>query len=253
MHFFLKKALTLLILTFVSCNSYAEDTQKQITIMTEVYPPYNMKVDGHLKGISVDVLEEMMKLLKTGQTRDDFMLSNWSRSYSMAEKRKNHMVFSTTRTSQREPLFKWVGPITKTTIGIMAQKKKQIVIKKLSDLNQYRVGTVLKDIGEQILKESGIDEKQLHSISGKNAIDLSFKKMKNDRIDMFAYELNAASYEAKAKGHNLDDFEVIYTLKEGELYYAFNKETDDRLIMRWQNALDTVKENGLFDSILKKY
>ncbi len=248
-----RKLLVTFIFLLASLNSSAEKNTSKITIMTEVYPPYNMKVDGQLKGISVDVLEAMLKLLNTGQTKDDFILSNWSRAYSMAEKRNNHMVFSTTRTPQREPLFKWVGPITKTTIGIIAPKKNHIVIKNLADLNQYRVGTVLKDIGEQILLASGVNEKQLHSISGKNAIDLSFKKMKNNRIDMFAYELNAASYEAKAKGHNLDDFEAIYTLKEGELYYAFNKNTDDEIIIQWQNALDAVKKNGLYKAIINKY
>ncbi len=247
------KLIITFMLVFISINSYAGNDSSKITMMTEIYPPYNMKVDGQLQGIAVDILEEMLKVIGTGQDRNDFILTNWSRAYSMAEKRKNHMVFSTTRTAHREPLFKWVGPITTTTVGIVALKEKGIVINNLSDLKQYRIGTVLKDIGEQILLQSGIDRKQIHSIGGTNCIDLSFKKMKIDRIDMFAYEINSAKYEAKNNGHNFDDFDIIYTLKEGQLYYAFNIETDDEVINRWQNALDTVKANGRYDEIMAKY
>ncbi len=250
---FLQKAFVSLLFVLVSFNSYAETTSQKITIMTEVYPPFNMEIDGKLTGISVDVLDAMLELLNTGQTREDIILSNWSRAYTMAEKRKNHMVFSTTRTSQRESLFKWVGPVSKITIGIIAPKEKGIVINKFSDLNQYRIGTVLKDIGEQTLLEGGILKKQIHSISGKNSIDLSFKKMENDRIDLFAYATKGAMYEAKVKGHDVNDFEVIYTVKEGDLYYAFNKETSDEIITQWQNALDAVKANGLYDEIVKRY
>jgi len=253
MNLSLTKYIIVLSLIFAPLAGYAGDNPAKITMLTEVYPPYNMEVDGKLQGITVDILEAMLAILNTGQTREDFILTNWSRAYSMAEKRKNHMVFGTTRTEKREPLFKWVGPITTTTIGIIAPKNKDIVIDKVSDLNQFRIGTVLKDIGEQILLESGIEKKQLSAVSGKNAIDLSFKKMENDRIDLFAYEVNVAIYDAKLKGHNEDDFEVIYTLKEGELYYAFNNATDDRIIAQWQDALDTLKENGLYKKIIERY
>ncbi len=247
------KVVLTFLLFFISINSYAGNDLSKITMMTETYPPYNMKVDGQLQGIAVDILEEMLKIMDTGQNRDDFILTNWSRAYSMAEKRKNYMVFSTTRTAHREPLFKWVGPITTTTVGLVALKEKGIVINNFSDLKQYRIGTVLKDIGEQVLLQSGIERKQIHSIGGTNCIDLSFKKMKIDRIDMFAYEVTGAMYGAKSSGHNVDDFEIVYTLKEGQLYYAFNIETDDEVINRWQNALDTIKANGRYDEIMAKY
>jgi polar amino acid transport system substrate-binding protein len=250
--FFQKLFITLLLLS-VPLTSYAEENATTITMLTEIYPPYNMEIEGKLTGIAVDLLDAMLETLDTGQGRDDVILTNWSRAYTMAEKKKNHMVFSTTRTEQREPLFKWVGPIAKTTVGVIAPKVKGIVINELSDLNQYRIGTILKDIGEQILLESGIQKTQLHSISGTNCIDLSFKKMKNDRIDMFAYAIASATYNAKRMGHDLDDFEVIYTLTKGELYYAFNKNTDDTIIAQWQAALDTIKGNGLYDKIVQKY
>lgn len=245
--------ILLLILMFNVSTLLAAADEGKINIMTEVYPPYNMQVNGKLKGISVEILDLMLERMKLDQNSSDVMLTNWSRAYSMALKKKGNMVFSTTRTAKRENLFKWVGPIVETKIGILAPKSKHITLNSLTELKQYRVGAVLKDIGEQLILEGGIDKKHIHSIGGQNAIELSFKKMENDRIDMFAYDFVVAKYQAKLKGYDVDDYEEIYTLKEAGLYYAFNKATSDKTIAKWQNALDTIKDDGSYNEILAKY
>lgn len=243
----------LLLLLINATTLMAANVQNKINILTEVYPPYNMQVNGKLEGISVEILDAMLDHMNLDQKSSDVVLTNWSRAYSMALKKKGYMVFSTTRTVQRENLFKWVGPIIQTRIGIMAKKNKHIRIAEASELNQYRIGTVLKDIGELLIIEAGVDKKNVHSISGENSIELSFKKMDNDRIDMFSYDLVVAKYQAKEKGFNLEDYEDVYTLKEAELYFAFNKATSDETITLWQSALETIKNNGLYEKILNKY
>ena len=72
----------------------------------------------------------------SSQSIEDVKLRSWAKSYSVAQKKKNAMVFSTTRTDSREALFKWVGPIATATVGIVALKSKKIVINKVSDFNK---------------------------------------------------------------------------------------------------------------------
>ena len=228
-------------------------TTDEIKIFTEQYPPYNMKSDDKLSGLSVDVLDAMFKQMKSKQNINDITLTNWSRAYSIAKKKKNTMVFSTTRTQSRENSFKWVGPIIHTTVGIIALKDKNIKINKVSDFSNYKIGAVLKDIGETLLLDLGVDKKQIQHVVGQNAINLSFTKMQKNRIDMFAYDTNVAFVNAKNEGFDVSIYEVIYTLKKGELYFAFNKNTDEKIIKKWQKALDTIKSNGIYKKILKKY
>jgi polar amino acid transport system substrate-binding protein len=248
----LKNIITTVVAFTLSTTLYASNIDK-IKIFTENYPPYNMEVNGKLKGISVEILEAMMKQMGSKLTRADFKLKPWASGYKITSKKKNTMLFSTTRTKQREKLFKWVGPIIATKIGIIAPKDKKIKINKVSELNNYKIGAVIKDIGEQLLIEAGVKKTNIDSIGGKNPIVLNFTKMGKGRIDMFAYETNVAIYGAKSYRVDANEFEIVYTLKEGQLYYAFNKNTNNSIVQAYQKSLDIIKTNGIYKKILDKY
>lgn len=226
----------------------------EVKMFTEHYPPYNMKTeDGKLSGLSIELLEAMLKMMQSKQSIDDVVLANWARSYEMAKNNKNSMVFSTTRTDSREDSFKWVGPIAKATVGIIAPKRKNIVIKNVSDLKKYKIGAVLKDIGETLLLENGVKKSNIDNVAGEKAIDLSFKKMEIDRIDMFVYNTDVAFVNAKLKGYDTDKYEIVYVLKEGQQYFAFNKDSDEQIIQKWQETLDALKKDGTYKKIHDKY
>ena len=162
-------------------------------------------------------------------------------------------LFSTTRTPERENLFKWVGPISPTTISILARKEKKIKINSIDDIKKYRVGVTIDDIGEQLLVTAGMKLTELERMGGVDVIVNSIKKLDKDRIDLFAYEENAVKWEIKTKDFNSAEYEVVYTLKEGEVYYVFHKETSDSIIETLQNALDELKSDGEYQKVLDKY
>lgn len=242
----MKKIILLMIFTL----SLLANQIDQIKMFTEHYPPYNYKdKNGKLKGMSIEVLNEMLLEMKSTQSIDDVKLRSWAKSYTIAQKVKNAMVFVTTRTEARENLFKWVGPIAKTSIGIIALKENKTQIKELKDLNKYKIGAVLKDVGEMYLLDAGVDKSNIQYVKGEDAINISFNKMRKKRIDMFIYETNVAFMNAKNEGFDINKYEVIYSFDEDYLYFAFNKNTDDKIITKWQNALDTIKKNGIYDKI----
>jgi len=242
---------TLVVLLFLFISAIGDES---IKIYTEHYPPYNMKAeDGKLIGSSIEVLEAVLKEMHSSQSIEDVKLRSWAKSYMIAQKKKNTMVFSTTRTESREKLFKWVGPIATATVGVIAPKRKHIKIKDIADFNKYRVGAVLKDIGELLLLDAGVNKKNIQHVKGEDAINISFVKMQKNRIDMFAYNIDVAFANAKMEGFNTDKYEIVYTLKVGYQYFAFNKETDDKIIQKWQNALDAIKKDGTYAKIHSKY
>ena len=245
------KKILLFALTSIFLNA---NQNINIKMYTEQYPPHNMKIAGKLEGRSVEVLNAMLNKMNSSQNIKDIKLTNWSRAYSVVQKIPNSMVFSTTRTKQRENLFKWVGPIVKVDIGVLALKEKKIKINNISDFNKYKVGAILKDVAEQLLIEKGVNKKNIQHLNGADAINLSFTKMEKGRIDMFAYNTDVALAGANMAGYDINKYEVIYTLDDtAKLYFAFNKKTDDKIIKKWQDSLDDIKENGTYQQIINKY
>ncbi|PKG39019.1 substrate-binding periplasmic protein [Psychromonas sp. Urea-02u-13] len=225
----------------------------KIKCLTENYPPYNFFQDGRLQGIAVDLLDVMLKKIKADTDVQEIEVMPWARAYHDVLYNSDTCIFSTTRTEKREKLFKWVGPIASTTIALIAKKNSNIYINSARDLSNYRIGVVREDIGEQLLLAAGMQLKDLKRLGGVHATRRSINKLNFDRIDAWAYEKNVALWEIKKNGFNSDDYLVVYKLFDGNLYYAFNIETPDELILELQTAFDEIKEEGIHQKIMDKY
>ncbi len=63
------KRLLLAIIFLISTTSLSAQTLDDLTLITEVYPPFNFCVDGIAQGISTDILVEILKLSGARQDR----------------------------------------------------------------------------------------------------------------------------------------------------------------------------------------
>ena len=205
-----------IMLTIIYSTAVSSNAIDNIRMFTENYPPFNMKQKGKVTGISVDILDIILKKLNAKITTKDIRVVPWANGYKRALKQKNTMIFVTTRTKHREKLFKWVGPIIDTQISIIALKNKHYKIDNIKQLNNYKIGAVIDDIGEQLLLENGINKENIKSIGGTNPIRANLKKMLRNRIDMFAYEISVAMYGAKSYGIDSNKFQSIFTLKKAQ-------------------------------------
>ena len=247
----MKKILIFMILVI---SVYANDIDK-IKIYTENYPPYNMKINGVSQGIAIDILDAMLKQMNSKLTKKDIKIKPWATGYKIVSKKKNTMLFSTTRTKQREKLFKWVGPITTTEINLVTLNNSSIKVSDINDIckSHYKIGVVLNDVAQQVLLSKNISPKQIVTTAGKQAIVKNLKALLGHKIDIFACNFIGAKYSAKLNYIESNLFKKIFTVKKSYLYFAFNKNTNDHIIKEYQKALDTIKQNGIYDKILKKY
>ncbi len=227
-----------------------------MSYVTEEYPPYNYTENGELYGIAVDVLLKSSEISGDSISKSSILVLPWSSGYRSALIEKDKVVFSTTRTKLRENLFQWVGPISKTRIVVMAAKKRAIEITSPEQLIEYSIGVIRDDVGEQLLLELGVPRESMQERSDAEVLAKSLKK---GRIDLWAYEENVARWWLDKFGYDQKEFEVVYVLQEGELYYAFNRNVDIVLINKLQRALNILKnnvtENGTteYQKIVDKY
>lgn len=227
-------------------------TIDDLIFLTEQYPPYNFLEDGEVRGISVDLLMLILEHTKSKQTRNDIQLGPWARGYRTVLNRPNTCLFSMTRTDARDPLFKWVGPIILTRIALIAKKDRAITIQAIKDVVPYKIGVVIDDIGEQQLQETGLPL-TVERLAGVDVTRRSLKKLQAGRIDLWAYEEFVAKFAMETYGFDPDKYETVYTLAEGELYYACHKETPSIVIHQLQQALDDLKALGKLKKIVNSY
>jgi ABC-type amino acid transport substrate-binding protein len=222
----------------------------QLTYITESYPPYNFKSKGKLKGIAVDLLLAATKQGSSSLKAENIRVFPWPRAYKMAETGPDIVLFSTTRTDEREPKFNWVGPIAPTRIVLLAKKSNSIVISSPSDIKKYVIGAITDDIGDQLVQEAGVQSSSIKHVPKAESLA---KMLGADRIKLWAYEENVARWFIKKEGLNNDDFEAVYTLKESDLYYSFSKDIGKDRQQLLQKAIDDVKASGEFEKIKANY
>lgn len=241
-----------LMLTLTAVYSYAQPLDfERLEIITEHYPPYNFRAEsGQLQGISVDLLLAMSERIGASLEREAIELLPWARGYRQALEQPYTMLFATTRTQERENLFKWVGPIAATKVGLTALKARQLTINGPADLKRLRLGAIRDDVGMQLLEKYGVAaaEQQLVARNRQN-----IEKLLRGRIDAWAYEESVAAWDIAQSGHDSDQFEVVYTLSSEYLYYAFHRTTPETIIAPLQAALDELRREGVYERILQRY
>ncbi len=122
----------------IACLAQAQP----LRLYTEEYPPINFSQDGEAAGLSTDVVREIMR--RTGQSVP-IRVVPWARGYQQALQRANTGLFVTMRTEPREPLFKWVGPLTRNITGFYALRSAQISINSLDQARGFNEIAVPRD------------------------------------------------------------------------------------------------------------
>ena len=245
----MKKLVLMLSLLTSTANLWAQ-TVDDLSFVTENYAPLNFEEEGKVRGIAVDALVAIFELVGAPKTVADIELWPWARGYQAVLNKKNTVLFSMARTEAREKLFKWVGPCAPSEVVIVAKKSRKIKIESPRDIGQFKTGVVRDDIGEQLLLQLGVKETALHQTNS----GLSTAKMlARDRVDMWAYEKDVASWNLREAGADPSTYEVVYSLKKSNYFYAFHKETDDQVIATLQKALDKLKADGTLEKIAARY
>jgi len=221
----------------------------EVKLMTEIFSPYQFKDDKQkLIGISTEIVEAIQK--KIGDS-SEIKLYPWVRGVKILDKKKNTALFSMLRTKEREDKYKWVGPIDKMQMVFFKKKGSSIVLKNVDDARKInKIGVTRKVANHDILSSMGF--KNLDVSSGSD--DKNIRKLLKGRIDLWPYLKSAGLYNAKKMGKAGEIVAISnVVLFEGDLYIAFNKKTDDKIIKEWQDALDTLLKNGTVDKIKARY
>jgi polar amino acid transport system substrate-binding protein len=237
MKLILKTILLLLIsmLSLFSIASKAVENIDDIVWITEDAPIQNYFNNKHkLVGSSIKIVKSILKTTGSKQTIDDIKVLPWALAYQKTLNNKNYALFSTSRTEEREKLFKWAGPISALRIAIVSKKDSGIRIKDLQEVRKYKIGVVNHDVGQQLINSMVKDLKVEFADSTKG----NLQQLNAGTVDLIVGNEAIIKYFIKNNGLNIQDYKTVYILKELNQWVAFNVLTSDELVQTIQSAFD---------------
>jgi polar amino acid transport system substrate-binding protein len=220
----------------------------KVTVVTEEYPPYNYTENGKVTGVFTEIVEAILKTAGVDYTITAYP---WTRSYDMALKNSDVLIYGIVRTPERETLFKWVEIIMPFDIYFFKLKdRKDIQLSDLEDAKKYSIGVVRGDVREQYFQSKGF--MQLDPV---RTNELNLEKFYNKRFDLIAIDEISAAYFCKKGKYDFSGMERIFHLPDLSkgLYIAFSKNTSDSIVEKCRNAFQKIKADGNYDTIRSKY
>jgi len=215
------------------------------TIMAEDLPPfiYANASTSEPEGIAIKIVQQLASKMKHSQNIE---IASWNKAYNLIKDNDGYVLFPVSRRPNREDLFKWVGPLLKSTSYLYKRRDSNINIQSLQDAKKVSaIGVVKNYAGHQLLEKEGF--KNLIPVGHTKGVIRALAFKRADLIEVGDVFLPFRSKQAEVDYKLLENTNV--KLLEQFQYLAFSKNTPDVVIQKWQNALDEMKRDGSYKEI----
>lgn len=232
---------------FLAAPCFADESVRasDLAYLTGDLPPLSYTVNDKPSGLAVAVLKLMWR--RMGEKEHAIAFVPWVRAYDTAREEPRTVIFSTYRTAEREPQFRWVGPIAEGELMVYTLRTRQVAAKSIKDLSAYRVAG-LRDTAETLkLERAGIP------VTLASRLENAFKMLDSSRIDGVATDRYRFKATLKNMGRSPDEFAELWDLGRDSLYFAFSKDIPPELVQRFQEALDGVRKSPEYKNLLNYY
>lgn len=210
--------------------------------MTEDFVPFNFQQNGEVTGSATEVAKEAFK--RAG-LKVEFTLWPWARAYQAALSKPKHFVYSTSRTAEREKLFKWVGPIARDEVHLASLESADFKPHKdFTAFKSYSVAGQYGDAPIEFLQKHGF------KITIYREEDERMQAFKKGRIPLDIVTTGSQkTYETKWSVK----YKRLAFLYSTDYWLAFHVSTPDAIIQSLNKAVDSMHKDGTIKNIAAKY
>jgi polar amino acid transport system substrate-binding protein len=202
-----------------------------LDLTTEELAPFSMLEGDGVTGLSTDVLR---RAFDRAGVPMQVHLYPWLRAYQSALDRPDGCVYSTVRTEEREPLFKWVGPIAHDEWVIFVAPGSKTRIASLDDLRRYRTAGTPGDSLATYLQEQGVAVEYTPTTG-------QMQMLLSGRIDFWATTRARGAYFA-ARHHV--KLKAVLSLRQSDMYLACNRKVPDAVIDSLNRTIREMQADG---------
>lgn len=221
----------------------------QYQVVTEDWAPYNFLQNNRLTGMATDVVRAIMA--RTGDNFEIVLLPSM-RSIRTLNKRPKTVMYSLFRTAEREPLYKWVGPLAEVSIfpyqlanapEKVNSMSQLLAAPKITTRNAGLIPAWLEAKGFKNLDKSAGDSVQLYHmlLAGRTDIIIGDGTA---GVAYYSHQLGIAPDTLR---------QIPLELYRSSLYIAFSRDADDQVVASWAAALEQLRVSGELERIQNIY
>lgn len=224
---------------------------ERLYLFTQNYPPLHASKSGKDFAHSEDEIEGVCSdMVKAILARTDFdyvmKMRAWSYAFNWVQGRENHGVFCTARTTEREDLFQWVGPLMSLRWTLFAAPNSDITLSDLEDARGLRIAGYKGDVMSQYLVDQGFNLTM--GASG----DVNARRLVLGQVDLWVTDAVMGPLVAKAE-YGIEGLRPVLEFRETPLYLSVSNETSPEIVAALRSAMGAVRSAGELEAIVKNY
>ncbi|MFG6414360.1 substrate-binding periplasmic protein [Roseateles sp. DC23W] len=246
----MKRRSCLALAALLGPDMQAVAAARSLVGFTENLPPLNYQDGTQVQGFSVELLRKMAASIRQPL---ELQVLPWQRAMQMAEGEPASVLFSLTRTPEREAQFQWVGPIAQRRILIYRlARRTDLKLAQLEDLGERRIGVVRDSAADRLLQASGLRP----GVQLEHGLDdaTNVRKLLAERMEFIVLLDWAAAWAMRQHHLPYATLQPVMDLDVGRAYwYGLRPDADPALVRRLQVALDAMKRDGRYDRLRQRY
>jgi polar amino acid transport system substrate-binding protein len=225
---------------------------QEIIFVGQAVPPLiQMDENNHKSGALVELAQALIDYSKITASIE---ILPWARAYEMGLNDANVILLSVLKTTNREPLFQWIGKVHQARAHLIGLKNRpDIQLNKLQDACSLRVGSVRGYGSATHLINNGFAEGTNLALASNTA--QMWGLLFNDRVDLVLSNFETSPYEILSVGYDplqvTDILEV--TALTNELQFATGHNTPLATVEKLTEGLAELKKNGTYGAIKSKW
>jgi polar amino acid transport system substrate-binding protein len=234
---FQKKVIIGVFCTFFISN-YLIFTQSKISILTEELPPLNFTQDGIVVGSATNIVR---MILEHANLDYEITVFPWARSYTLALRYENTLIYSINRTASREEEFQWIGMVSqrKADAYLYSLKSADIIKEKNDIFKKYRIAVINKDVNYEFLLQE-----EYSNIYVADSFESCIRMLFAQRVDMIVATDEMIQIELEKQGKPVEMIEQVIILRYSDPYLAASRITSTEVVDTLRRSYEELVKTG---------
>lgn len=178
----------------------------------------------------------------------------WTRAMFTATNSPNTLFFPVVRTSDREALFEWIGPVNRIEYWVFKRKDSPApAAKALQELKQASIGVLANDALSSYL-QAELPQAKIQSMPKYESLTPMLIAGRFDYlVAVRAPFMQNLDQLGIVRGEVQPLFQVQGNTSDSRAYLVMSKGSDPTLVSKLRKALKSMEDDGVWEKTYRKY